>query len=95
MTTGPTTSTIAFHGTADTRVPMNGVTYGTSVHPPVVSWATGWAVRNGCAAAPVRAAVTGGQVLRWQGCRQQADVALFEVTGARTAGSRPRSTPTA
>jgi len=72
---------IAFHGTADTTVPMSGVTYGTSVHPPVVSWATGWAVRNGCTVTPVRSAVGGAQVLRWQECHQGASVMLYEVTG--------------
>ncbi len=60
---------------------MEGVTYGTSVHPPVVSWASGWAVRNGCNARPVQTAVTGGQVLHWQGCGERADVMLYQVTG--------------
>jgi polyhydroxybutyrate depolymerase len=72
---------IAFHGTADTRVPIDGVTYGTSVHPPVVSWATGWATRNGCSAIPTHAAVAGAHVLHWQACPQRADVVLYEVTG--------------
>jgi polyhydroxybutyrate depolymerase len=72
---------IAFHGTADTRVPLGGVTYGTSVHPPVESWAAAWAVRNGCSTAPVHTVVAGARVLHWQGCPQMADVLLYEVSG--------------
>ena len=60
---------------------MEGVTYGTSVHRSVVSWAIDWAVRNGCNAWPVQSAVTGGQVLHWQGCGERADVLLCQVTG--------------
>ena len=71
---------IAFHGTADAKVPLGGVTYGTSVHPPVESWARGWAIRNGCGRNPFRGGVTGGVLLTWP-CPAGGQVLLYEITG--------------
>src|SRR5207302_2556128 len=62
----------AMHGTADTRVPLGGVTYGTSVHPPVERWAQGWASLDGCT-------VRSG--LSWTGCRGGVTVTLVEIPG--------------
>jgi polyhydroxybutyrate depolymerase len=74
---------VALHGTADQTVPMGGVTHGTSVHPPVVPWAAGWARRNGCGGVPARSAVRGADVLAWPSCPAGADVVLYEVAGGR------------
>jgi polyhydroxybutyrate depolymerase len=75
---------IALHGTADRRVPLEGVTFGTSVHPPVELWAAGWAGRNGCAAANPETSndsAPTARVLRWRACPNGGDVVLYEVDG--------------
>lgn len=65
---------LAMHGTADTTVPLGGVTYGTSVHPAVERWAAGWAALDGC---------TARSGLHWTGCRGSVDVRLIEIAGGK------------
>jgi poly(3-hydroxybutyrate) depolymerase len=74
---------LALHGTADRAVPIDGVTYGASVHPPVESWAAAWAARNGCEASPSRRQDAGNRsvILTWPGCPRSGEVTLYEVQG--------------
>lgn len=75
---------IALHGTSDSRVPLGGVTYGTSVHPPVEQWASDWAVRNGCRAANPAVSTDptlSARVLQWQECPPAGAVVLYEIDG--------------
>lgn len=68
---------IAFHGTDDRVVPIEGV---RRVLPDVTAWVAGWADRNGCAPVPLREQVA-PDVLRdqWTGCDQTADVVFYTV----------------
>jgi polyhydroxybutyrate depolymerase len=88
---------IAFHGTADPIVPYAGGE-SASFHepfPPVTAWAADWAVRNGCADAPVDVPASGEVTgVRYDSCREDAEVILYTIHGGGHAwpggGSLPR-----
>ena len=72
---------LEFHGTADGTVPYGGnaVTHLIGAW----SWATGWAARDGCTAAPVQLGAWRGGVLDlgWTGCRGGATVIHYRLAG--------------
>jgi len=75
---------IAFHGTADAATPYAGGAswVGDIAFPDVERWTARWAERNGCAPAPVDAAVAADVRRRaYHGCAGAADVVLFTVLG--------------
>ncbi|MGQ9909499.1 MAG: extracellular catalytic domain type 1 short-chain-length polyhydroxyalkanoate depolymerase [Candidatus Flexifilum sp.] len=77
---------IAFHGTADRIVPIDGLEggLGGGALPPIRDWVDGWAERNGCdlsnpiALEPI-GAVTG---IRYTGCADDAEVIYYVAEGA-------------
>jgi polyhydroxybutyrate depolymerase len=75
---------IAFHGTADRIVPIDG-SPGIGL-PPIKDWAAGWAARNGCNAPPATIPAK-GEVggLRYTGCKDSAEVIYYIIeTGGHT-----------
>jgi polyhydroxybutyrate depolymerase len=70
----------ALHGKADTTMPLAGVTYGTSVHPSVLVWASGWAAANGCQPTPATRDTSTATRLSWTTrCSGGASVTLTEI----------------
>jgi len=80
---------VAFHGTADSVIPYDGIGNTSEVRSayftigtPIPAWAAAWASRNGCGA-------TSGEILRegslsgqaWTGCRSGGDVVLYTIQG--------------
>jgi polyhydroxybutyrate depolymerase len=83
---------IAFHGTADKLVPYQGSP--SLALPPIRDWAAAWAVRNGCAAGPREAvAAPAVRVETWEGCREDATVALYTIDGGGHTWPRPETAP--
>lgn len=74
---------LAFHGTADTMIPISGVTDGPNVHPSVLSWAAAWATRNGCPMPSHNASTPNGPVVAWGPCPSGGDVIVYEIMGGR------------
>lgn len=80
---------VAFHGTADSNIPYDGIGNADgghgpyfSVSTPIPQWAADWAARNGCRTAPYTIFQKGalsGQA--WRDCRAGADVVLYTVQG--------------
>jgi polyhydroxybutyrate depolymerase len=72
---------VAFHGTADSVLPYEGMGQG-KLMAPIPEWAANWAARNGCSATPAvtfqRGQVTGQT---WGNCREGAEVVLYTVEG--------------
>jgi len=70
---------VAFHGTADNLMPYEGA---PPVFLPVREWAASWAARNGCNAT-AKVTFKKGEVTgeTWSGCRDNADVVLYTITG--------------
>lgn len=76
---------IAFHGTEDRIVPIDGLAAGAGGGeplPPIAEWAREWAVRNGCTDTPddlpAIGAVTG---IRYTGCTDGAEVEYYVADG--------------
>lgn len=77
---------IAFHGSADPIVPIDGLERGLGGDPlpPIRDWVAGWAERNGCdltnpiALEPI-GAVSG---IRYTGCADDAEVVYYVAEGA-------------
>ncbi len=72
---------VAFHGTADSLLPYEGMGQGKLMFP-IPEWAANWAALNGCSATPA-VTLQHGQVTgqTWSNCREGADVVLYTVEG--------------
>jgi polyhydroxybutyrate depolymerase len=77
--TGRSVPVLAFHGRADVVVPFVGRT-GARPLASAVSWAAGWAARDGCLPTPAVVVRTPGVATwMWGGCPGGADVVLEVV----------------
>jgi polyhydroxybutyrate depolymerase len=79
---------LEFHGTADHIVPYDG-SYGKN-YPPIPQWLQGWVVLDGCTTTPIITHPAPGVLKeQWMGCRGDASLIHYQLTGWPHAWPRP------
>lgn len=77
----PSRPIIYFHGTADQVVPIGGGRALFAEVEPALDTMAAWARHDGCTRSSKRQATAAVALRRWSGCRDDAEVAYYEIEG--------------